>query len=120
MYHAFLSSLIRIRHFDCRSADDVKASLKKSRRHVLRRTISVAIAGLLGAGLMASSVIAQQLSTLSGKPSGQSVSTDKAGGDNSSRTPIDDQVYGLSTTRGTRYLLRNGLDYLNYKEYDRA
>ena len=86
----------------------------------MRRTISVAIAGLLGAGLMASSVIAQQLSTLSGKPSGQSVSTDKAGGDNSSRTPIDDQVYGLSTTRGTRYLLRNGLDYLNYKEYDRA
>ena len=26
----------------------------------------------------------------------------------------------MSTTRGARYLLRNGLDYLNYKEYERA
>ena len=26
----------------------------------------------------------------------------------------------MSTTRGARYLLRNGLDYLNYKEYERS
>ena len=27
---------------------------------------------------------------------------------------------GCQVTRGSRYLLRNGLDYLNYKEYERA
>ena len=30
------------------------------------------------------------------------------------------QLYGMSVTRGARYLLRNGLDYLSYQQYDRA
>ena len=34
--------------------------------------------------------------------------------------PVGDPVYGMSSTRGARYLLRNGLDYLDYGEYQRA
>ena len=29
-------------------------------------------------------------------------------------------VYGMTAARGARYLLRNGLDYLNYQQYERA
>ena len=38
----------------------------------------------------------------------------------SARKPVGDPVYGMSFTRGARYLLRNGLDYLNYQQYERA
>ena len=30
------------------------------------------------------------------------------------------QLYGMSATRGARYLLRNGLDYLGYQQYERC
>ena len=29
-------------------------------------------------------------------------------------------MYGASSTRGARYLMRNGLDYLQYQQYERA
>jgi len=31
-----------------------------------------------------------------------------------------DPIVGMAATRGARYLLRNGLDYINYQEYERA
>ena len=31
-----------------------------------------------------------------------------------------DPIVGMAATRGARYLLRNGLDYISYQEYERA
>ena len=31
-----------------------------------------------------------------------------------------DPIFGMAATRGARYLLRNGMDYLSYQEYERA
>ena len=84
------------------------------------RTTSVMTAVILGAALAASTVRAQQPNPPSGEPLGQSVSSDRAEGGSLVRKLPDDPLYGMSVTRGSRYLLRNGLDYLNYKEYERA
>jgi hypothetical protein len=86
----------------------------------LRRTTSAMTTVILGAALAASTVRAQQPNPPGGKPLGQSVSSDRAEGGNLVRKLPDDPLYGMSVTRGSRYLLRNGLDYLNYKEYERA
>jgi hypothetical protein len=73
----------------------------------LRRTTTAWIAGTLGAGLTASIVLAQQLPS-SGAGASNASSADTA------------PLYGAASTRGARYLMRNGLDYLNYQQYDRA
>ena len=38
----------------------------------------------------------------------------------SATAAANSQLYGMTVTRGARYLLRNGLDYLSYQQYDRA
>jgi len=38
----------------------------------------------------------------------------------SSTDSAQSTVYGMTAVRGARYLLRNGLDYLNYQQYERA
>ncbi len=79
----------------------------------MRRTTTAWIAGALGAGLTASIVMAQQLPS-----SGAS----RAGASNAaSLTPTNTpSLYGAAGTRGARYLMRNGLDYLNYQQFERA
>jgi hypothetical protein len=83
----------------------------------LRRTTPAMTTAILGAVLMASTVRAQRSNPSADGPLGQS---DTTAGPDSAHKPADDLIYGLSVTRGARYLLRNGLDYLNYKEYERA
>jgi hypothetical protein len=79
----------------------------------LRRTTTAWIAGTLGAGLTASIVLAQQLPSSSSSRAGASV----AGSSTPKKTP---SLYGAAGARGARYLMRNGLDYLNYQQYERA
>jgi len=38
----------------------------------------------------------------------------------SSIASAESTLYGMTAARGARYLLRNGLDYLNYQQYERA
>jgi hypothetical protein len=76
-----------------------------------RRT-SAWIAGTLGVGLTASIVWAQQAPGPGVTP---------RGGSGASKEPSEPpSLYGASGTRGARYLMRNGLDYLQYQQYDRA
>ncbi len=86
----------------------------------MRRTTLAMTTAMLGAALAASAVRAQQSNPQRGDLVDQSTTSDKAAGGNSARKPNEDVVYGMSPTRGSRYLLRNGLDYLSYKEYERA
>ena len=79
----------------------------------MRRTTSAWMAGVLGAGLTATMVLAQQLPPAGGTPRSGSAGSGPAATDVSS-------LYGTGSTRGARYLLRNGLDYLQYQQYDRA
>ncbi len=76
----------------------------------MRRTTTAWIAGTLGAGLTASIVLAQQL------PPPRSSGAGASNASSADTAPL----YGAASTRGARYLLRNGLDYLNYQQYDRA
>ena len=84
---------------------------------------------ILGAALTASAVSAQQILPSPGAGRGDSAaaagirrprpacpSTESTAG-----TPGNtDPIVGMAATRGARYLLRNGLDYINYQEYERA
>src|SRR5262249_14322392 len=70
------------------------------------------IAGALGAGLTASIVLAQQIPGSGVGP--------RAGSGASGPSSEPASLYGAAGSRGARYLLRNGLDYLQYQEYDRA
>ena len=98
----------------------IQANLRKARRRGLRRIKSAMTTAILGVVLAATTVKAQQ-SNPSGRESlGQSQRPSRTARPGSTRPSPDDQVYGVAVTRGARYLLRNGLDYLNYKEYDRA
>ena len=78
----------------------------------MRRRTSAMIAGALGAGLTASIVLAQQIPTTGGAPRGG------AGASGASSEPSS--LYGAAGSRGARYLMRNGLDYLQYQQYERA
>src|SRR5262245_26207167 len=71
------------------------------------------IAGALGAGLTASIVLAQQI------PGSGAGSRGGSGASGASATEPA-SPYGAASTRGARYLLRNGLDYLQYQQYERA
>ena len=80
----------------------------------MRRTTSALTTAVLGAVLTASIVSAQQAPD-TGQPPRTAVAATAAAADTASS-----QLYGMSATRGARYLMRNGLDYLNYQQYDRA
>ena len=53
-------------------------------------------------------------------PQGKSAASDSTAAKGAARKPVGDPVYGMSATRGARYLLRNGLDYLDYQQFERA
>ena len=76
-----------------------------------RRT-SAWIAGTLGVGLTASIVLG---------PAAPAAGVAPRAGSGASEEPSEPaSMYGASGTRGARYLLRNGLDYLQYQQYERA
>ena len=50
----------------------------------------------------------------------QSVCHEDERGAWSATEAVSSQLYGMSVSRGARFLLRNGLDYLSYQQYDRA
>ncbi len=79
----------------------------------MRRTTTAWIAGTLGAGLTASIVLAQQ----SPPPGSSRAGAADSSATGSERDPLD--LRGLRRARG-RYLMRNGLDYLNYQQFERA
>ena len=84
----------------------------------MRRTTSALTAAVLGAALTASMVVAQQASPPDDAPSEGAPTAKTAPG--TAAEAANSQLYGMSVTRGARYLLRNGLDYLSYQQYDRA
>src|SRR5262249_15357834 len=63
-------------------------------------------------------VVAQQLPPSAGAQRGGSAASAPANGPGSA-TDVS-SFYGTGSTRGARYLLRNGLDYLGYQQYERA
>ena len=107
-----------------------KASLSKARRRGLRRTTSALTTTILGAALAASAVSAQQILPSASARRGDSAASASepipAPGSTSTPNPeagpgtSTDPIVGMAATRGARYLLRNGLDYINYQEYERA
>ena len=96
----------------------------------MRRTTSALTTMILGAALAASVVSAQQILPSPGARRGDSTapasdSTPAPGSTSPSSTEAGadstaDPIVGMAATRGARYLLRNGLDYINYQEYERA
>jgi len=96
----------------------------------LRRTTSALTTMILGAALAASAVSAQQIlpsaSDRRGDSAASASGSTPAPGSTSTSNPEagpgtnTDPIVGMAATRGARYLLRNGLDYINYQEYERA
>ena len=85
------------------------------------RCITSALTKAALVGIMAvSTVKAQQSGPVDTAPVDQIASSNKAKEGASAYKPLGDPVYGVSSARGARYLLRNGLDYLSYGEYQRA
>ena len=109
--------------FDCRYWTGIpltKAGPRKARRRGLQRTTSALTATVLGAVLTAATAVARQAPAPDDAPPvGTSSTTTKTGPESASEA-ANSQLYGMSVTRGARYLLRNGLDYLSYQQYDRA
>jgi len=68
----------------------------------LRRSTSVLTAAVLGTALSATTLIAQQTAPTSGPEMSNAF------------------IPGTTASRGARYLLRNGWDYLKYQEYERS
>ena len=106
-----------------------KASPRKARRRGLRRTTSALATTILGAAIAASTVSAQQfLPSASARRGGSAATASESTprrlgllaspGRPGGQRPIP--IFGMAATRGARYLLRNGLDYLSYQEYERA
>lgn len=73
----------------------------------MRRTTSTWTAAILGAALSAPTVSAQQSPTA-------------ATATGSNQVVESDPSFGMAAARGARNLLRNGLDYIDYQEFDRA
>ncbi len=96
----------------------------------MRRTTSALTATILGAALAAPVVSAQQtLPSASDRPGDSAASAAHSmPAPGSTATPsteagpgtTTDPIVGMAATRGARYLLRNGIDYINYQEYERA
>ena len=85
----------------------------------MQRTTSALTTAVLGAVLTASTVLAQQAPSPDDAPPGVSSSANRQRPE-SATAAANSQLYGMTVTRGARYLLRNGLDYLSYQQYDRA
>ena len=83
----------------------------------MRRSTLVFLATVVGAGLPASSTLAQQSSVPAGTVRG---GTTRPNDGTAANQAANSTLYGMTTTRSARYLLRNGLDYLNYQQYERA
>ena len=96
----------------------------------MRRTSSALTTTILGAIIMASTVSAQQFlpsaSSRRGSAAASASASESAPAPDSATAPAPpagskaDPIFGMAASRGARYLLRNGLDYLNYQEYERA
>ena len=86
----------------------------------MRRKKPAMTTAVLVAVFAATTVKAQQSSSSGSEPLGQSQPSGRTAKAGQTRPSPDDQVYGVAVTRGARYLLRNGLDYVNYREYERA
>ena len=86
----------------------------------MQRTTPVLSTVILGVVLAASLVNAQQVRSARNEAVDPSASSTGAAGSSSTSKTIGDPVYGMSSPRPARYLLRNGVDYLNYREYERA
>ena len=86
----------------------------------MQRTTSALTATVLGAVLTASTAVARQAPAPDDAPPVGASSTKPRPGPESAAEAANSQLYGMSVTRGARYLLRNGLDYLSYQQYDRA
>ena len=96
----------------------------------MRRTTSALTTTIFGAALAASAVSAQQIlpsaSARRGDSAASASESTPAPGSTSTSNPEagpgtnTDPIVGMEATRGARYLLRNGLDYINYQEYERA
>jgi hypothetical protein len=86
----------------------------------LQHTTSALTTAIFGAALTASTVLAQQLPSQDDAPAAESSSAKSLAVPNSATAAVNSQLYGMTATRGARYLLRNGLDYLSYQQYDRA
>ena len=105
-----------------------QASPRKARRRGLRRLTSALTTTILGVALTASTVSAQQYppSASAGQDRSAAATTTTSesqpapGTASSATSPGADPLFGMAATRGARYLLRNGLDYINYQEYERA
>ncbi len=82
----------------------------------MRRRTSALSTAILGAALTASMVSAQQLRE--SDRAARTASDDSTS--KSSTASAESTLYGMTAARGARYLLRNGLDYLNYQQYERA
>ena len=83
----------------------------------MRVRTSAMIAGALGAGLTASIVLAQQIP---GSAPVRGRGPVPARARRARRRRMRWPSTAAAGTRGARYLLRNGLDYLQYQQYDRA
>jgi hypothetical protein len=98
----------------------IKASPRNTRRRGLRcikwAWTTAALVGIVAV----STVNAQQSAPAGAEPGNQIVSSNNVREGTSVQKPFVDPVYGTSSARGARYLLRNGLDYLSYGEYRRA
>lgn len=95
----------------------------------MRRTSSALTKTIVGAALVASTVSAQQILPSSGARRGDSTppAADStvtpggttAGADSATAESLS-SLAGMAATRGARYLLRNGIDYIKYQEYECA
>ncbi len=86
----------------------------------MQRTTSALTTAVLGAVLTASTVLARQLAPPDDSPRGGSSGTKSTVTLDSATAAANSQLYGMTVTRSARVLLRNGLDYLGYQQYDRA
>ena len=98
----------------------IKASPKETRRPGLRCIILALTKAALVGIVAVSTVSTQQMGLAGTEPVDQIGDSSESKEGTSVRTPLSDSVYGVSSARGARYLLRNGLDYLGYGEYQRA
>jgi len=73
---------------------------------------------ILGALFTASTVAAQQSPTSNSAFRGKSTQPDST--TTTEPAAAATPGYGMTASRGARHLLRNGLDYINYQQYDRA
>ncbi len=76
----------------------------------MRRKTSAWTTTIIG-GLITASVVSAQQST---------APKDGSGSRSTAQESDPASIYGASANRGARYLLRNGLDYLSYQQYERA